>query len=72
MVSGYPLDAVAQQNHAPIDDQPQRQAAQLQVCQQLTEVDGKNFFDRLVFHQHLLVDSHVDARTDLNKQLFKL
>jgi hypothetical protein len=26
MLSGYPLDAIVQQNHVPIDDQPQRQA----------------------------------------------
>jgi hypothetical protein len=50
MVSDHPLDTIAKQDHVPVDNQPQRQAAQFEVSQQLCQVDGKNFFYRFVLY----------------------
>jgi hypothetical protein len=72
MVSDNPLDAVAQQDHVPLNNQCQRQADQFELTQQLCKVDGNSFFHRFVLYQDQRVDLPTDSIPDLNQHPVKL
>ena len=72
MVPNHALQAVPEQDHVPVDNQPQRQPAQFQISQQLAKWSGRIFSTVLIFHQDQLVDSHIDAIPYLNQYPLKL
>jgi len=64
------VDAFLQVRDVEVDQQADAQAAQPQVREQLSVVNGQHRFDRFQFDDHDFVDEQIDSITEIDRESF--